>query len=85
MSGAESSLDLLARARAGDDEALNRLAARYLPRMRRWASGRLPRWTRDLAETDDLVQDCMLQTFRRIDRSTSSTKALCRPICAKRL
>jgi RNA polymerase sigma factor (sigma-70 family) len=67
-SNGESSLDLLARARAGDEQALNRLAARYLPRMRRWASGRLPRWTRDLAETDDLVQDSMLQTFRRIDR-----------------
>jgi RNA polymerase sigma-70 factor (ECF subfamily) len=65
---AESSLDLLARARAGDEDALNRLAERYLPRMRRWATGRLPRWTRDLAETDDLVQDSMLQTFRRIDR-----------------
>jgi RNA polymerase sigma-70 factor (ECF subfamily) len=35
--------------------------------MRRWASGRLPRWTRDLAETDDLVQDSLLQTFRRLD------------------
>jgi RNA polymerase sigma-70 factor (ECF subfamily) len=63
----EASLDLLARARAGDAEALNQLAARYLPRMRRWASGRLPRWTRDLAETDDLVQDSLFQTFRRLD------------------
>jgi RNA polymerase sigma factor (sigma-70 family) len=64
----ERSLDLLARARAGDNDALNRLAARYLPRLRRWATGRLPRWTRDLAETDDLIQDSMLQTFRRLDR-----------------
>ena len=64
----ESSLELLARARAGDHEALNALAARYLPRLRRWASGRLPRQTRDLAETDDLVQDSMLQTFKRLDR-----------------
>jgi RNA polymerase sigma-70 factor (ECF subfamily) len=63
----EASLDLLARARAGDTEALNQLAARYLPRMRRWASGRLPRWTRDLAETDDLVQDSLFQTFRRLE------------------
>lgn len=63
----EASLDLLARARAGDPEALNQLAARYLPRMRRWASGRLPRWTRDLAETDDLIQDSLFQTFRRLD------------------
>ena len=64
---AESTLDLLARARAGDREALEALMARYLPRLRRWASGRLPRWARDLADTQDLVQDTLLQTFKRID------------------
>jgi RNA polymerase sigma-70 factor (ECF subfamily) len=62
----ETSMDLLARARVGDAEALNQLAARYLPQMRRWASGRLPQWARDLAETDDLVQDSLFQTFRRL-------------------
>ncbi len=66
-SAGETSMDLLARARAGDAEALNQLAARYLPRMRRWASGRLPRWTRDVTETDDLIQDSLFQTFRRLD------------------
>ena len=64
----ESSLDLLARSRAGDGQALSLLAARYLPRMRRWATGRLPHWARDLAETDDLVQESMFQTFQRIDK-----------------
>jgi RNA polymerase sigma-70 factor (ECF subfamily) len=64
----ETSLDLLERARAGDREALDRLVARYLPRLRRWASGRLPRWARDMSDTEDLVQDSMLQTFKRIDR-----------------
>lgn len=68
MDDRETSLHLLARARAGDQEALDRLAARYLPRMRRWASGRLPRWARDLDETDDLVQDALLATFKRLDR-----------------
>src|SRR4051812_23968454 len=63
----ESSLDLLARARAGDRQALDVLMARYLPRLRRWASGRLPRWARDLADTQDLVQDTLLQTFKRIE------------------
>lgn len=28
----------------------------------------MPRWARDLAETDDLVQESMLHTFRRIDK-----------------
>jgi len=64
---AESSLGLLERARAGDRQALDALMARYLPRLRRWASGRLPRWARDLADTQDLVQDTLLQTFKRID------------------
>lgn len=64
---ADSSLRLLERARAGDRSALNTLMARYLPRLRRWASGRLPRWARDLADTQDLVQDVVLQTFKHID------------------
>jgi RNA polymerase sigma-70 factor (ECF subfamily) len=65
---AESSLLLLERARAGDRQALETLMARYLPRLRRWASGRLPRWARDLADTHDLVQDVLLQTLRQIER-----------------
>lgn len=64
----ENSLDLLERAKAGEKAALDQLMARYWPRMRRWASGRLPQWTRDMADTEDLVQESMLQTFRRIDR-----------------
>jgi RNA polymerase sigma-70 factor (ECF subfamily) len=67
-SPSESSLDLLERARAGDAAALNALMARHLPRLRRWASGRLPRWARDVADTQDLVQETLLQTFKRIDR-----------------
>src|SRR5829696_8052644 len=42
----ESSLALVERARDGDDEALGRLCARYLPRLQRWAHGRLPSWAR---------------------------------------
>jgi RNA polymerase sigma factor (sigma-70 family) len=64
---AETSLDLLERARAGDDAALNALLARYLPRLRRWAAGRLPSWARDLADTQDLVQEALIQTFKKIE------------------
>jgi RNA polymerase sigma factor (sigma-70 family) len=63
----ETSLDLLERAKAGERAALEALMARYLPRLRRWASGRLPRWARDLSDTEDLVQETLLQTFKRID------------------
>ena len=60
--------DLLDRARAGDDGALDQLFARHLPRIRRWASGRLPRWARDLADTTDVVQDTVLETLKHLDR-----------------
>ena len=65
--GVETTADLLQRARAGDEEARNTLFARYLPSLRRWARGRLPRWTRDLRDTDDVVQETLLQTFKRIE------------------
>jgi RNA polymerase sigma-70 factor (ECF subfamily) len=65
--GLTTTIDLLARARQGDAEALNELFSRYLPPLRRWARGRLPQWTRDLRDTDDLVQETLLQTLRRID------------------
>lgn len=37
------------------------------PRLRRWASGRLPRWVRSAADTSDLVQDAILRTLARLD------------------
>ena len=63
----ESTFSLIERARAGDEQALERLFARHLEPLRRWASGRLPKWARDLADTDDLVQDTLLKTFKRIE------------------
>lgn len=65
--GLDSTFDLVERAKSGDSDALNRLFARFLPPLRRWASGRLPRWTRDLMDTDDLVQETVLRSVRRID------------------
>jgi RNA polymerase sigma-70 factor (ECF subfamily) len=61
-------MSLLRRARAGDREAVDAVFRRYLPRLRRWAAGRLPRGVRDIADTQDLVQDTLLQTFRQIGR-----------------
>jgi RNA polymerase sigma factor (sigma-70 family) len=63
----ESTLHLIERARAGDQDALERLFARHLKPLQRWARGRLPTWARDIADTDDLVQDTLVQTFRKID------------------
>ena len=60
----ESSFELIQRAQSGDEPALEMLLARYRPRLRRWASGRLPRYARDIADTDDLVQEALIGTFR---------------------
>jgi RNA polymerase sigma-70 factor (ECF subfamily) len=63
---AESSIDLLRRLQAGDTAALDTLIGRYRPRLVRWATGRLPAHARHLAETQDLVQDTLVQAFRKI-------------------
>ena len=62
-----SSIDLLDLVKAGNRDALELLFDRYLKPLRKWASGRLPRWVRDMADTQDLVQDVLLQTFKRIE------------------
>ncbi len=57
--------------RAGDNSALNRLMDRYLPRLSRWASGRLPQWARDMSDTDDLVQDTLVRSVANLDHFES--------------
>jgi RNA polymerase sigma factor (sigma-70 family) len=63
-----SSLRLYVRARDGDQSAISALFVRNFRPLLRWAHGRLPHWARGLADTADLVQDVMLQTFQRLDR-----------------
>jgi RNA polymerase sigma-70 factor (ECF subfamily) len=65
--GLESTFELIDRARHGDQDALDRLFARHLRPLQRWVSGRLPGWARGLADTDDLVQDTLLRTFKRME------------------
>jgi RNA polymerase sigma-70 factor, ECF subfamily len=63
---AESSFDLVMRARAGDAGALAFLCARYLPRLRRWAHGRLPNSVRNSLDTHDLVQDTLTKVVQQL-------------------
>jgi RNA polymerase sigma factor (sigma-70 family) len=63
----DDTLALLTRARAGDEHALEELFARHVPSLKRWASGRLPKWARDISDTSDLVQDTVMETFKRLD------------------
>jgi RNA polymerase sigma-70 factor (ECF subfamily) len=65
-SDVESSFALVLRARDGDEEALGRLCARYLPRLQRWAHGRLPASARGALETQDLAQETLMLAVRRL-------------------
>ncbi|MGH9160866.1 MAG: RNA polymerase sigma factor [Vicinamibacteraceae bacterium] len=62
----ESTVNLLARLRAGDRSAVEALFRRYLPPLRRWARGRLPPFARGLLETEDVVQDTMIHALGRL-------------------
>jgi RNA polymerase sigma-70 factor, ECF subfamily len=78
----ESSFALLQRARVGDEAARNELCARYLPRLRRWAHGRLPLWARDHLDTEDIVQDTLMQSVRRLEAFTPQhERAFCAYVC----
>ena len=63
----DSSVELLVKAQSGDDDALNQLIARYLPRLTRWASGKLPAGMRSMLDTNDLVQDAIVNALRHLD------------------
>ena len=77
-----SSFALLLRAREGDEVARNELCARYLPRLRRWAHGRLPVWAREHLDTEDIVQDTLMRSVRRIDTFTPHHEgAFCAYVC----
>jgi RNA polymerase sigma-70 factor (ECF subfamily) len=62
----ETSFQLLLRARTGDPDAVELLCARYLPRLHRWARGRLPRDARGAMDTGDIVQEVLVNVIRRL-------------------
>ena len=68
---AESTATLLSLLRQGDDSARDRLVARYLPMLRRWAHGRLPARARDLNDTHDLVQIPLLSALKNVEQFES--------------
>src|SRR5690349_11784920 len=57
---------LIELAAKGDRGAADQLFGRYAPALHRWAHGRLPRWARDIADTTDMLQDALLQTFKNL-------------------
>ncbi len=67
----ESTATLLSLMRDGDGAARERLVARYLPLLRRWAHGRLPGYARDLNDTNDLVQITLMSALRNLEQFES--------------
>ena len=61
-----TSMDLITRAQSGNEEALNDLCSRYLPRLQKFARGRLPAWARGPLDTNDLVQDTFTHVVQRL-------------------
>jgi RNA polymerase sigma-70 factor (ECF subfamily) len=64
---AEPTEALLLRVRNGDGRARDALVRRFLPLLRQWAHGRLPRAARDLHETDDLVQLALMRALKNLE------------------
>ncbi len=67
----ESTVSLLASARAGDAAARERLFERVMPPLRHWAHQRLPNSVRDLNDTEDLVQVTVMRGLQKIDQFES--------------
>lgn len=67
---AVSSFELVARAKAGDREALETLFERYSVRLQRWAHGRLPPSARGALQTHDLVQDTLRRAYEHLPTFT---------------
>lgn len=62
-----SSQLLLRLAKAGDSRALSALFGRQKSALRKWARGRLPTWARSAVDTNDLVQEALVHTFKRLN------------------
>jgi RNA polymerase sigma-70 factor (ECF subfamily) len=69
----DSTLQVLERARSGDRSAARILIERALPPLRRWTRGRLPRHARAGLDTEDVVQDAIVNTLRRQPTFTHRT------------
>ena len=63
----ETTAALFDRIRAGDSLARERLLERYLPVLRKWVHGRLPRGARGMADTADIVQVAFYRALNRLE------------------
>jgi RNA polymerase sigma-70 factor, ECF subfamily len=66
--GAQATLELVERAKDGDQSAWEALVARYRGPLRRLARARLAQQAHRLTDTDDVVQDVTISVFKRLHR-----------------
>jgi RNA polymerase sigma-70 factor, ECF subfamily len=71
----ESTLHVLELAKRGDRSAARILLARALPALRQWTRGRLPSYARAGFDTEDVVQDAVVNTLKRNARFEHRTVA----------
>lgn len=69
----DSTLHILERAKSGDRSAARILIERALPPLRRWTRGRLPGYARAGFDTEDVVQDAVVNTLKRQPTFTHRT------------
>jgi RNA polymerase sigma factor (sigma-70 family) len=62
----QPTMELIVRAKTGDGEATEALLERCLQPLKRWAHGRLPHAARGALDTDDIVQNVVIQWLRRL-------------------
>jgi RNA polymerase sigma factor (sigma-70 family) len=86
---AETTIALIERVKQGDSAATDALFRRCLPVLRRWARGRLPAYARDLKETQDIVQECLVEAFKHLPqfdtRGEGALQAYLRQAVANRI
>jgi RNA polymerase sigma factor (sigma-70 family) len=63
----EPTVELIFKARTGDQVACEALLQRCLPSLKRWAHGRLPAAARGHLDTGDLVQEAAFSAIRKLD------------------
>jgi RNA polymerase sigma-70 factor (ECF subfamily) len=62
----EPTVDLVHKAQAGNRHAVDALLERCLPKLKRWAHGRLPADARPALDTNDLIQETVIHLLRNL-------------------
>jgi len=64
----DATFDLITRVRSGDQDAWATLISRFVRPLKQLGHSRLRGHARGMTDTDDVVQDALINTFKRIDR-----------------